>query len=393
MSICYDQLVPVVFGEGAVHELGEKVRALGCRRVLCVYGQSVKASGIAQKALNALQNAGIETVIFDKVSGEPDDQLVDECGALALAESVDGVVGIGGGSSMDCAKAASLLLKYPAPIRQYFTAPPSFLEAPVPVILVPTTAGTGSEVTQVSVITKLPEHHKPAIFMRPALAVVDPELTYSSPASVTAYAGFDAFAHAAESITAKGRNERSELLAMAAIEKIAVYLPRVLKDPMDKEARHHLSLASNWAGIAFADTDCHLGHAMADGLSAGCGTPHGLNCIWINPELMAECAIYIPEEVKKIGLALGGSYRGDESAQEIGEITAGYIRDLMEKCQLPTPSEKGITSEQMQSCAATVMEIDLGLRLNCPFEATEEIVRQIYRKSFERLQNSRVDSI
>lgn len=173
MSVTYQQLNPVVFGNGAIRELGERVKSLGCSKVLCVYDAGVLAAGIAPKAEASLRAAGVQCVIFDRVEADPTDLLVNEAGALALANKVDGVVAVGGGSSMDLAKAASLLLKYPAPIQQYFTAPPSFLDAPVPVILVPTTSGTGSEVTQVAVITRTEDHSKPSVFLRSALAIVD----------------------------------------------------------------------------------------------------------------------------------------------------------------------------------------------------------------------------
>lgn len=114
----YDQSVPVVFGDGAIDLLGEKVKALGCKKVMCVYDGGVKAAGIAPRAEASLAAAGVEYVVYDKIESDPADTLVNECGALAVAEGVDGFVG--GGSSMDCAKAASLLLSHPAPIEQAY---------------------------------------------------------------------------------------------------------------------------------------------------------------------------------------------------------------------------------------------------------------------------------
>ncbi|MBR5489772.1 MAG: iron-containing alcohol dehydrogenase, partial [Oscillospiraceae bacterium] len=301
----YDQLVPVFFGDGAIDLLGEKVKELGCKKVICVYDSGVKAAGIAPRAEASLKAAGVDYVVFDRIEADPNDGIVDECGLMALEAGVDGFVAVGGGSSMDCAKAAALLMDHPAPIRQYFTAPPSFIECCVPVIHVPTTAGTGSEVTQVAVITDSRDHSKPSIFMNSALAIVDPSLTLTVPPHVTANTGLDAFTHAAESITAKGRNPRSELLAKAAIEKIAKYLPIAYDDGSNIEARTQLCLAANWAGIAFQDTDCHLGHDMADGISATFHTPHGYNCIMVNAEIMNKCSEYIPEKVQVIGEALG----------------------------------------------------------------------------------------
>lgn len=386
MSFRYNQLVPVVFGNGAIHELGEQVKALGCKKVMCVYDSGVKIAGIAPKAEASLKAAGVEYVVFDKITADPTDILVNECGALAKESGVDGVVAVGGGSSMDCAKAAALLIDHDAPIQQYFTAPPSFLECSVPVILVPTTAGTGSEVTQVCVITQTPENYKPSIFMHSTLAIVDPELTYTVPPSVTANTGLDAFTHASEAITAKGRNPRSELLARAAIEKIAKYLPIAVKDGSNAEARYELCLAANWAGIAFADTDCHLGHNMADGISNAFHTPHGMNCVWVSPELMNACSAVVPDKVKVVGEALGVAFTGSETDAEIGEKTAAAIRALMKSVGLKSPKEMGFDRETFVNCYQVAMEIDLGLRLNCPFEATADIVRDLYAKMYDNYQ-------
>jgi len=217
----YDQLVPVFFGDGAIDLLGEKVKELGCTKVMCVYDGGVKAAGIAPRAEAALKAAGIEYVVYDRIESDPSDKLVDECGLMAKEAGVDGFVAIGGGSSMDCTKAAALLLDHPAPINQYFTAPPSFIPCSVPIVLVPTTSGTGSEVTQVAVITDSRDHSKPSVFTRSSLAIVDPSLTVTVLPSVTANTGLDAFTHAAEAITAKRANPRSELLAKAAIERIS----------------------------------------------------------------------------------------------------------------------------------------------------------------------------
>lgn len=386
MSYHYNQLTPVIFGKGAVNELGEKVKEMGCKKVMCVYDSGVKAAGIAPKAEASLKAAGIDYVVFDKITADPTDELVNECGALGKAEGVDCFVGVGGGSSMDCAKAASLLMVHEPPIQQYFTAPPSYVSSPIPVILVPTTAGTGSEVTQVCVITNTADHSKPAIYMRSKLAIVDPDLTMTVPPSVTANTGLDAFTHAAEALTAKGHNPRSDLLATAALGKIAKYLPIAVADGSNEEARYELSLAANWAGIAFADTDCHLGHCMADGISAAFHTPHGMNCIWVDPELMKACASVVPERVKMVGEAIGVTYTGSESNEEIGEKTAAAIRALMKAAKLRSPKEMGLDRDTFINCYKMAMEIDLGLRLNCPLDITPEMVRDMYEKAYDNYQ-------
>ena len=187
--------------------------------------------------------------------------------------------------------------------------------------------------------------------------------------------------HAAEAITAKGRNPRSELLAKTAIEKITKFLPQAYDDGKNVEARYEMALAANWAGIAFQDTDCHLGHCMADGISAKYHTPHGYNCIVVDPELMVECAKFVPDKVKIVGEAAGAKFDGTEDAAAIGKKTADAIRALMRRVGIQSPKESGMAREDFIECAKMAMEIDYGLRLNCPFEPTLENVSEIYAQA------------
>ena len=383
MAFSYHQTVPVVFGNGAISVLGEKVAELGCKKVLCVYDSGVLAAGIAPKAEASLAAAGVEYVVFDQVKSDPADELVNECGALARKEKVDGVVAVGGGSSMDCAKAAALLVTHEPPIQQYFTAPPCFVHCDIPIIHVPTTAGTGSEVTEVAVITKSDDHSKPAIFLNSAMAIVDPELTLTVPKSVTAYTGLDALTHAMEAITSRNRNPHSEVLALAAIRKIAEFLPQAYDDGSNLTARYEMCLAANWAGIAFTDTDCHLGHAMADGISSKFHTPHGVNCILSDAEIIGACAAVVPDKVQLIGEALGASFPENADAETIGSITSAAIRALMRRVEIKSAKEMGFDRDEFIDRYHIVMEIDLGLRMDCPLEVTPELVKSLYERIYD----------
>ena len=377
----YSQNVPVYFGNGAVKELGDRVKELGCKKVMCVYDAGVKAAGASVKAEESLKAAGIEYVVYDKITADPADYLVNECATMAKEAGVDAFVGIGGGSSMDCAKAAAMLLDRELPIEQYFTAPPSFYKVSVPIILVPTTAGTGSECTTVAVISS--GGAKPSVFVNTAMAVVDPELTYTVPAGVTANTGLDAFTHAAEALTALKANPRSDLLAQSAIEKITKYLPIAVKEPTNAEARYNLALASNWAGIAFADTDCHLGHCLADGLSSAFHTPHGWNCILFDPQLMKLCAQAVPAKVAMVGIAAGADIAEDATPDEIGAATADAIYALMKAAGLKGPKSYNMDRTAFIEASKLCMDIDLGLRLNCPVEPTAEICAEIYANAYD----------
>ena len=385
MSVRYKQAVPVVFGPGSVGEVGYEVKALGCGKALCVYDRGVSAAGIDEKVKAALSKAGVGIVVYDKISADPSSELVDDGAALAAREGVDCIIGIGGGSSMDAAKAISLMMDNPPPVSQYLTLPPMQLETHIPVVLVPTTAGTGSEVTAVCVISKLNTNEKLGLFHRGSVtAILDPELTLSVPPSVTAYTGTDAFSHAVESITGRSRNPRSEVLALDAIRRIVRYLPEACRNGADMQARTSLSLASNFAGIAFADADNHFGHSIADALSATFHTPHGLNCAWGNPELICLIAPAVPDKLVLIGEAMGLSFTGSESPVQLGERVADAVRELMRSCCIKSPREMGFTREQVVSGAP--LAFSSGLRFNCPVDITPELAQSAMEGVYDHYQ-------
>jgi alcohol dehydrogenase class IV len=377
----YSQGAPVYFGEGAIHELGERVKELGCKKVMCVYDAGVKAAGAGTKAEESLKAAGIDYLVYDKITGEPADYYVNECGTMAKEAGVDCFVGIGGGSSMDCAKASALLIENPAPIEQYFTAPPTFIHTNIPIILVPTTSGTGSECSPMCIITSGGE--KLSVFTNTRLAIIDPELTYTVPPSVTANTGLDAFTHAAEAITARNYNPHSELVGKAAIEKITKYLPIAVADGTNAEARRELALAANWAGIAFADTDAHLGHCLADSISKYFHSPHGYNCICVTPEVMRAAAKEVPEKVKIVGEAAGAKFDGNETPEEIGAKTATAIDVLRKACGYKGPKEYNMDRDTFLGMTAHTLTIDLGLRINYPGEVTPELCDEILKNSYD----------
>ena len=369
----YLQAAPVLFGEGAIAQLGEQVKKLGCKKVMCVFDAGVKAAGISAKAEESLKAAGLDYIVFDEVAADPPDSMLDKAGQIGKDAGIDCVVGIGGGSSMDTAKAVSILQKHPAPITQYLNleGPPFTVDGGVPVILVPTSAGTGSEVTQMCIVSYVEKNMKLPIFTRSTLAIVDPELCRTAPPSVTANGGLDALAHAAEAITGANANPYSELLAVAAIERIAKYLPRACKDGNDMEARREMSLAANWAGIAFANTDVHIGHAAADSIAASYHTPHGYNCAMTTPAVQELAAQAVPEKVKLVGTALGVQFTGSETPAQIGKMTADACRALMRACGVKSLKDYGYDRDTIIQKGAPYVAAS-ALCVNFPMEVTLE---------------------
>ena len=384
MHIEFSQAAPVVFGRGAISILGERIKGMGCKKALIVCEKGIEDAGIVAKAVQILEAAGIEYAVFNGVLADPPDHVVDEAGELALREGVDCLIGLGGGSSLDTTKSTAILMSNPGPIRNYIKQTPMFIDIKIPVILVPTTAGTGSECTFVSVISLPDLNVKWSVFVKPSLALVDPELMVTLPRHITASTGMDAFSHAAEAITNLNCNPHSDLYAVAAIEKISKNLAICCDSPDNIDARSELALAANFAGIAFNITICHVGHAIADAFSCHFHTPHGLNCALALPETMALVAPEIPGRMRNIANAMGLPLAGGESGEQLGKIVADGIRALMRQTGIKSLKEMGYTREKVLSFVPDVMANFLSTF--CPVKIDEETAGKLLAAVYDTYQ-------
>jgi alcohol dehydrogenase len=220
MPFNINHMTPVLFGANMSLRAGNRLRDLGVTKVLAVYDQGVKKAGIPDKILKNIKALGIKVFVYEGVQPDPPDYTIEECAKIGREAEVDGVIGIGGGSSMDTAKATNLLLANPSPINRYMGMMRIPIKPGKPLVLVPTTSGTGSEVTIYAVLTDSNDHKKkgPAgPHMRATLAIVDPVLTVGMPPSVTADTGMDAFCQAAESLTAGNANPGADIIAEKAV--------------------------------------------------------------------------------------------------------------------------------------------------------------------------------
>jgi 1,3-propanediol dehydrogenase len=380
----YSQPAPVIFGCGALSILGEQIKERGCKKVLCVYDPGIEKAGFLEKAIKSLKAAGVDYALFNGVKSDPSDAVVDAGGAVALREQVDCVAGIGGGSSMDAAKAIAILLTNPGPARTYIQAKPITVDTKAPVFLVPTTAGTGSEVTKVAVISRPDMNAKWSVFVNTTLAIVDPELTVSLPKIETVNTGLDAFSHAAEAMTGINWNPHSDLVGEAAIKKITANLLIAYNEPDHLEARSELALAANWAGLAFNDPITHVGHAVADAFSCSFHTPHGLNCALALPETMALVGPAMPDRMAVIASAMGIGVKGHESGEELGRMVADGIRGLMRLMNMKSLKEMGYSREAVCALAPDVMSNHLASY--CPVEITEAVARALLEKVYDTYQ-------
>jgi 1,3-propanediol dehydrogenase len=373
----YEQLVPVIFGSGVINQLGDEVKKLGAKKVLLVYDGGVKAAGIGAKVEEILKEADLDYVIFDKITSDPPAETIDEGAYFGRENGIDVVVGVGGGSSLDASKAIAIFQTVEPPAADHLTLPPPWIFSEIPIILVPTTSGTGSEATQMSVLSDVKNNIKSAIFTRSTLAIVDPELTLTVPPAVTAYTGLDALSHSIEAVTSKNHNPRSEACALWAIKKIKDFLPIAYRDGSNLEAREALAAASNLSGIAFTDTDVHYGHCIADGLSLVFHTPHGYNCALATPEVLKISVEYVPDKVKLIGEALGLTFAEDASPTEIGDKTAEAIYALMHEVEIVSLEASGKTLDQTLEAVGPAFAS--GMKYSAPFEATEDMTVNVYK--------------
>ena len=353
----YTQLNPVIFGNGAIGCVGEELAKLGCKKLLFVCGPNVTKAGGTVKAEASLKAHGIDFLYWNEVKPDAPSGLINKAAEYAIKEGCDSVLGIGGGSCMDLAKAVALLLDLKeTKIEKYLPPPPPTMQPEkVPIFLAPTTSGSGSEGTMVSVITDETTGQKQAIFIHATIGIIDPELTLTCPPAVTAQAGFDVMAHCIESITARDRNPHSELLALSALRRVRDNLVECFEHGDNLAARGEMALASNWAGLAFVDTDIQLGHATCDSISATCHTPHGIECAWVTPELLKIMADYVPEEIKRIADAMRVELTGKETNLEVALKIGDVIHQMMKACKVKSLKEYGATRQQVVDGAPLVV--------------------------------------
>jgi len=268
----------VLFGRGACIQLPEKLKALGVKKPIVLTDKGVAHTKIMEDIKQLLIDSNIEFELFDDVIPEPPVSCLEAARAQAFeAGGVDSVIGVGGGSAMDVAKALSLVLKHNDKIHNYMGVN-NVQQRGLPSILLPTTAGTGSEVTPIAILTDTETQLKIGIVSQlilPDISLVDPALTDSMPPQVTAATGMDALTHAIEAMISKKTNPYSQALALEAVRLISQSLRQAYQDGSDQHARDQMAAASTLAGMAFASSSCLAVHALAYPLGARYQVPHG----------------------------------------------------------------------------------------------------------------------
>ena len=402
------------FGTGASDEIGWEVARRGARRVLLVTDAGVAATGHPQRVADQARAAGVEVVVFDGVQVEPSDASFAEAIAFARSEGAfDAIVALGGGSSIDTAKAVNLLLTNPGELMDYVNAPVGRALAPtkdlLPLIAVPTTTGTGAESTTVCVLDVLALKVKTGIShaaLRPTLAIVDPALTLTQPAMVTASAGMDILCHALESYTAKpytaferkqpearvpycGANPIADMWSEKAMSLLATSFRQAVRDGSDVPAREAMAQAATFAGLGFGNAGVHIPHADAypiagrvrdytpEGYPAGHPiVPHGMSVALTAAEAFRFTFDAAPERHLRAARLL------DPNATGAGpDVLPNVLRALMDDIGMPAGlAEVGYADADVDDLVDGAIKQERLLSI-APKRPTEDDLARIFRDS------------
>jgi len=369
----------IIFGNGVVSEVGKEAKKLGAEKALIITDEGVIKAGLVTGVEDSLRTQKLDIEIFDKVEAEPPARIVDKCAQLVRDKGYDIIIGIGGGSSMDVAKGTSIMAVNNGKVLDY-AGVDLVPHRGIPKILIPTTAGTGSEVTRVFVVSDEAEKVKKAVysdFVLADVAIVDPLLTVSMPPTVTADTGMDALVHAIESYVSVNATPFSDILAIEAIHLIAENLPAAYAKADNIEARFNMSLAATLAGMAFTSGGLGVVHALSNPLGTEYHLTHGRSNAVILPYVVDYNKIGSLNKYAHITQAMGEYIEG-LSAYQAAEKLVACLNRLLEILNIPAKiSAYGVSREDIPKLVESSMKIGRLFIWN-PRNLTEEDVKNIY---------------
>jgi alcohol dehydrogenase class IV len=318
----------IIFGRGVLSKLGEEASSLGEKALLVTGRQAMRKAGILDRVIQLLLSEGVSTSLFDEVEHDPSLETVSKGIERAKKEKVSLVIGLGGGSTIDAAKAIACLALREGEVEEYQAG--KAIEGPgLPFVAVPTTAGTGAEITNNSVLTNLRKKIKKSIrspFMIAKVALIDPELTLFCPPWLTAYSGMDALTQAVESFISRVSNPATDTLALQAIEILFFNLPLAVDRGEDIEVREKVTLGSMLSAMAFSNSGLGAVHGLAHPLGAHYGIPHGLACAILLPWVLEYNLEVRREKIGKIAERIGV-----KRAEDVPQA----MKKLLEKVNIP----------------------------------------------------------
>lgn len=372
----------VEFGFGVASRVGEEAAGLGTR-TLVVTDPGVRGAGLVEPVVVALSAAGLPVAVFADVEANPRAETVQRGADICVGVEADVIVAVGGGSAIDAAKAIGLVARHGGTVLDYEGM--DVVPGPtIPVIALPTTAGTGSEVTMWAIVTDPASHHKApvgSIHLAPRVALVDPQLTFSLPPHLTAATAIDALTHAIESYTARCSNPASDVLALRAVELISGAVDRAVADGRDREARAALMLGSLLAGISFGNADTAAVHSLAEAIGGVRDVAHGVaNAIFL-PFVVRHNRHAVPEKTARLARALGLDTTG-LTLDEAGSATVQALFDLIDRLGIPTLRRVGVSEDDLPLVVELAM-MNLGTPDN-PVEMTAEDFSALFLQALDR---------
>jgi len=366
----------IIFGPGAIERLPLEIEAFRMLRPLVVTDGGLAKSPVFDRVLGIIRKRSGDAVVFDQVLPNPTERNVLEGVARYQEGKCDGVIGVGGGSPLDAAKAITLKATHPLPLADYDDLKDGSdrISSNVPPFLaVPTTSGTGSDVSRSSVITLTATNRKTVIFspfLMPKVSVSDPELTLGMPVHITAGTGMDAFTHNLEAYLAKGYHPLSDAIALGGVKLVWQYLPRAVADGNDLEARTQVMAAAIMGATAFQKG---LGavHSLAHPLSTIAGMHHGTSNAVLLPPVMRFNATVVADRLKDLAMAMSAKPTVDAAIQRVLELNR--------LCRIGTLRDYRVTEDMIVPMAAKAMED--GCRLCNPRDVSEQDMIQLYKEA------------
>lgn len=380
----FDEPTKIIYGEGALKELNSELIALGAKSVLLVCDQGIVKAGLVDKVQSVLKELPeVKLWVYDKIIANPLDLTMDAAYEYAKDNKVDTIIGLGGGSSLDSAKGIALLMTNGGKLRDYLMDGKPIANMIAPTILIPTTAGTGSEVTRTIVatdhISSFKDGFKDAATIFAKTAILDPELMLNLPPNVLAACGMDALTHAIESYTTWKANPVTDALNIYAIKLIGENIRTAYAQPANMTAKGMLLLASTITGVAFDQSGLGLAHCMGHPMGGLFDVPHGVACAMALPVVMEFNQIANHNKFADIAVMLGQNVNG-LNKMEAAQAAADGVRGLLLDLELPMKlGEVGIYEKDIPRLAKDAMGFP-GMRGANPRVVTQEGVEELYRK-------------
>lgn len=373
----------IITGKGCLSEVEKLIREKGINHILLVTDKAMLETGLVDKVKSNLVDSRLSISVFDGVEPEPSYSVVDSGALIAREEGCDGVLGFGGGSAIDSAKGIALVAAGGGKIQEY-VGESKIKGSGLPLIAVPTTAGTGSEVTSVAIYTDEEKELKVGIaspYIIPDIAIVDPELTKTVPAEVTAYTGMDALTHAIEAFVSVNATPETDALAIGAIKIIANNIRKAVADGSDMIVREKMTHGSLMAGMAFANAGVAAVHALAYPLGARYHLPHGVCNSMLLPFVMETSWIGNETKYLKIADIINGDCGKFTKRDKILE-GINSIKNLISDVGLPLELKKvGVKKNEISFMAEAAIKVTRLLRNN-PRKLTVELVEEIYKNAY-----------